>query len=220
MHMPDGFLTLQVATIAFLIDIPFWILSFKKVRNTFDAKTAPLFGTLTALIFAAQMVNWPIGPGGTTGHLIGSPLISILLSPYSGVIALSIILLVQALVFNDGGLTTYGGNVLSMAVVGSFVGYATYKATLKIMGKLKVNEKAKIIVASFLGGWIGITFAALSTGIQLGLSSSVFGYGLSITVPVMAISHAIIGIGEGAITAAAVYYISKVRPDLVRGDKG
>ena len=216
MHMPDGFLTLQVATIAFLIDIPFWILSFKKVRNTFDAKTAPLFGTLTALIFAAQMVNWPIGPGATTGHLIGSPLISILLSPYSGIIALSIILLVQALVFNDGGLTTYGGNVLSMAVVGSFVGYATYKATLKLMGKLKVNEKAKIIVASFLGGWIGITFAALSTGVQLGLSSSVFGYGLSITVPVMTISHAIIGIGEGAITAAAVYYVSKVRPDLVR----
>lgn len=216
MHMPDGFLTLQVAIVAFLIDVPFWILSFKKVRSTFDEKTAPLFGTLTAIIFAAQMVNWPIGPGGTTGHLIGSPLVSILLSPYSGVIALSIILLVQALVFNDGGITTYGGNVLSMAVVGSFVGYATYRATFKLLNKLKVNERTKLIIASFFGGWLGITFAALSTGIQLGFSSSVFGYGLSVTVPVMAISHAIIGIGEGAITAAAVYYVSKVRPDLVK----
>lgn len=216
MHMPDGFLTLQVAAIAFLIDIPIWILSFKKVRNTFDEKTAPLFGTLTALIFAAQMVNWPIGPGGTTGHLIGSPLVSILLSPYSGVIALSIILLVQALVFNDGGITTYGGNVLSMAVVGSFFGYATYKVTLKLLNKLKVSKGTKLIVASFLGGWVGITFAALSTGIQLGLSSGVFGYGLSVTVPVMTISHAIIGIGEGAITAVAVYYISRVRPDLIK----
>lgn len=215
--MPDGFLTLQIAVIAFLIDIPFWIISFKKARGTFNEKTAPLFGTLTALVFAAQMVNWPIGPGGTTGHLIGSPLISMLLSPYSGVIALSIILLVQALVFNDGGITTYGGNVLSMAVVGSFVGYATYKATLKLMSKLKVSKRTKLIVASFLGGWIGITSAALSTGIQLGLSSSVFGYGLSITVPIMTISHAIIGIGEGAITATAVYYVSKVRPDLVKG---
>ncbi|MEM0162591.1 MAG: energy-coupling factor ABC transporter permease [Thermoproteota archaeon] len=216
MHMPDGFLTLQVAAIAFLIDIPFWILSFKKVRRTFDEKTAPLFGTLTALIFAAQMVNWPIGPGGTTGHLIGSPLVSILLTPYSGVIALSIILLVQALVFNDGGITTYGGNVLSMAVVGSFVGYATYKTTFKLLSKLNVNKRTKLIIASFLGGWLGITSAALSTGIQLGLSSSVFGYGLSITIPVMVVSHAIIGLGEGAITATVVYYISKVRPDLVK----
>lgn len=218
--MPDGFLTLQVAILVFLTDIPFWAISFKKVKNMFDEKTAPLFGTLTALVFAAQMVNWPIGPGGTTGHLIGSPLISILLSPYAGVIAISIILLIQALVFNDGGITTYGGNALSMAVVGSFAGYMVFKLTLKLLNKLtflKTNDKLKIAVASFFGGWIGITFAALSTGIQLGLSSSVFGYGLGITVPVMTISHSVIGIGEGAITAVAVYYTSKVRPDLIKG---
>lgn len=200
MHIPDGYLDLRIALTFFVLTIAVLGYSLMKLRGE---RLTSLFGIVSAAIFAAQMLNWPI-PGGTSAHFVGGSLAGILLGPFAGCVSMAIVLTIQTLVFNDGGITAWGANVWNMAVVNVFVGYYVYKA-LQRFGKG---------FASFLAGWIGITLAAIFAGIELGLSTS-FAYGLTITVPVMGLWHAALGVVEGAITAGVVGYIAAHRSDVL-----
>lgn len=198
MHIPDGYLDLSIAGLFYILTIAVLGYSIYRLKEL-----TPLFGIVAAAIFAAQMLNWPI-PGGTSAHFVGGALAGILLGPYAGALAMAVVLTIQCLVFADGGITALSANIWNMAVVNVFVGYYTYKAL----------ERFNRAVAAFIAGWIGITVAAIFAGLEIGISSS-FGYGLSVTVPVMGMWHAILGIIEGVITVGVVSYIASTRPDVL-----
>lgn len=203
MHIPDGFLDLNVAAILYIMSVAVVGYSVLKMKEL-EVNRA-LIGVVAAAMFAVQMLNWPI-PGGTSAHFVGGALAGILLGPYAGGLAMALVLVIQGLVFADGGLTALGANVWNMAVVNVFVGYYIYRAL----------EKVNRSVAAFTAGWLGITTAAIFTGIEVGLSSS-FKYSLAAAVTVMGTWHGILGIIEGFITAGVVTYISSMRPDLLEG---
>lgn len=200
MHIPDGYLDLSIAGTFFVLTLVILGYSIYRLRGD---KLTPLFGVVSAAIFAAQMLNWPI-PGGTSAHFVGGALAGILLGPYAGALAMAIVVTIQTLVFSDGGITAWGANVWNMAIVNVFVGYYLFR----IFSGFNKN------VAAFIAGWLGITVAAIFAGLQIGLSTS-FAYGLSITIPVMGLWHAILGIVEGVITAGVVGYLAMRRADLL-----
>ena len=202
MHIPDGFLDPLTAAATYAIMLAYTAFAFIKLRREESEDKATLAAVLAAGIFAAQMLNWPI-PGGTSLHFVGGALAGILLGPWLGYISLFLVLLVQCLVFHDGGITALGANVLNMAIIDVLVGYALYKA---FPGKYKP-------VGAFLGGWLGITLAGVACGIEIGVSSQL-PYGLAVTVPVMGVWHAILGVVEGVITAAVVTYLARRAPYL------
>ena len=203
MHIPDGFLDLSIAAIFYIMSLAVVGYSILKMRE--QEVNRALIGIVAAGIFAVQMLNWPI-PGGTSAHFVGGALAGILLGPYAGCLAMTLVLVIQGLVFADGGLTALGANVWNMAVVSVFAGYYIYR------GLEKVNRS----VAAFAAGWLGITIAAIFTGIEVGLSSS-FKYSLATAVTVMGMWHGVLGIIEGIITAGVVTYITSMRPDLLEG---
>lgn len=202
MHIPDGFLDPLTAAVTYAIMLAYTAYAFVKLRREGSEEKATLAAVLAAGIFAAQMLNWPI-PGGTSLHFVGGALAGILLGPWLGYISLFLVLLVQCLVFHDGGITALGANVLNMAIIDVLVGYALYKA---------FPEKHKP-VGAFLGGWLGITLAGVACGVEIGVSSQL-PYGLAVTVPVMGVWHAILGVVEGVITAAVVTYLARKAPYL------
>lgn len=200
LHIPDGYLDLSVAAAFFVFTLIVLGYSAYKLKRE---KLTPLFGVVAAAIFAAQMLNWPI-PGGTSAHFVGGSLAGIILGPYAGAIAMAVVLTIQTLVFADGGLTAWGANVWNMAVVNVFVGYYFYRAL----------EKFGRGLAAFVAGWFGITLAALFAGFEIGISTS-FGYGLGVTIPVMGVWHAVLGVIEGIITAGIVTYITSAKPEIM-----
>ncbi|KYC47440.1 MAG: cobalt transport protein CbiM [Candidatus Methanofastidiosum methylothiophilum] len=204
MHIPDGFLDMNIAVLYYLLTaIVVGICIYKIKKDGIDEKRVPIAGLVAAGIFAAQMLNWPI-PGGTSAHFVGGAVAAIILGPFLGCIAMVSVVSIQALVFGDGGITALGTNLFSMAIVGVFVAYYIYKALNKY------NTK----IAAFVAGWIGITLGAINTGIATGLSST-FQYAITTTVPIMGIWHGILGIIEGLITVAIIAYIEKNREDIL-----
>ena len=208
MHIPDGFISLSIAAVAFAITIIIWIISFKKVKNNLDEKQVPIMGLLTALFFAAQMMNYPI-IGGTTAHVLGGASLGIILGPYAGSISMTIILVLQALLFGDGGLTTLGANVLNMGIIGVFV------PAFMLLALNKVSKGKGLFVWVFISAFVGDVLAAIAAGAELGLSTSTFLYGLNVAVPAMAINHSIIGAIEGVVTVVLVAALLNLRPDVL-----
>ncbi len=209
MHIPDGFISLYISIPAFIITLIFWAISFKKIKLT--EQQVPMMGLLTALFFAAMFVNYPV-IGGTTAHLLGGAAIGLILGPFAGLISITIILVLQALLFADGGLITLGANVLNMGVIGVFVPCAIFLFANKIF---KLKTTSSIFATVFVSAFAGDLLAALSAGTELGLSTSTFHYGLSLVLPAMAINHSIIGIAEGIITVILIGTLLKLRPDVL-----
>lgn len=206
LHIPDGFLDPLTAGVTYLISAAYAVYAFRKLRA--EKARLELVTPLAAGIFAAQMLNWPL-PGGTSLHFVGGALSGILLGPWLGFFPLFLVLLVQCLLFHDGGITALGANLLNMAVIDVLAGYAAYRLAPK---------RCKAFGA-FLGGWLGITLAGLACGVEIGVSSRL-PYGLAVTVPVMAGWHAALGVIEGVITAAVVSYISRRAPHLIEEGGG
>lgn len=209
MHIPDGYLDLRICAVMYLLAVVFWFFSFRKARDSLSERQIPLMASLTAMSFAAQMMNYPI-VGGTTAHLLGGPILAITLGPYSGVISMTIILLIQALFFGDGGITSFGANVWNMGIVGTFIPFIIYLLTLRV-----TSNQRRRLVGVFLGALVGDVLAALSAGLELGFSTT-FAYGVPIAVTAMVAHHVIIGVGEGAITVGIILALQKARPDLLR----
>jgi cobalt/nickel transport system permease protein len=209
MHIPDGYLTAYIYVPAFIITIIFWAIYLKKVKLT--EKQVPIMGLLTALFFAAMMMNWPV-VGGTTAHLLGGASMGLILGPAAGGISVTVILVLQAFLFGDGGLTTLGANVLNMGIIGVLVPCAIFLALNKLVGT-KGNKLYAII---FVSAFAGDLLAAIAAGTELGLSQPVFTYGLNVAIPAMAMNHSIIGVGEGIITMILVGTLLKLRPDILQ----
>jgi len=201
MHIPDGYLDWWVSILMYGISIAVIAYSIKKVGKIESSKI-PLIGIVAAGIFAAQMLNWPI-PGGTSAHFVGGAMAAILLGPYAGMLAMTSVLVIQCLVFGDGGISALGANIFNMAIVDVFVGYAVYNA-------LKKHNK----FSAFLAGWLGIWLAAIACGVEIGISS-IFAYKIAVTVPTMAIWHGALGIIEGIATMAIVSYIKAYHSEVL-----
>ena len=209
MHIPDGFLSPSVFVAAFVVTIIFWAISFKKIKLT--DKQVPIMGLLTALFFAAMMMNYPI-VGGTTAHLLGGASIGLILGPFAGCISVTIILVLQALLFGDGGLTALGANVLNMGVIGISVPCALFL----LMNKVVKGAGKALYVLIFISAFVGDVLAAIAAGTELGLSQPIFQYGLSVAVPAMAINHSILGVAEGIVTMILIGTLLKLRPDVLQ----
>lgn len=206
MHIPDGYLDLHIAVIFAVLSLLVLAYVLMRVRLEIDERRIPLVGLVAGGIFVAQMLDWPI-PGGTSAHLVGGGIAAILLGPYVGCIAMASVLIVQCLLFGDGGITALGANIWNMAIVNVFVAFFVYKLIRKNLGR-------GVDISSFAAGWAGVTLAAIFAGIEIGLSES-FKYSIWVTVPVMGIWHGLLGIIEGVITAGVALYIYKNRPDLL-----
>lgn len=208
MHIPDGFLSV-------LVSIVFWIISalvigiaLRKTNRMLGERQVPLMGVLAAAIFAGQMLNFSV-TGGTSGHLLGAALATILLGPWPAVLVMTSVVSVQALLFQDGGILALGANIFNMAVIGVFVSYAVYALLNRLLGKRSWG----IFAAGFAAAWSSIFIASLAAALQLALSGT---SPADVAVPAMAAIHALIGIGEGLITVGALAFIYSARKDLLR----
>ncbi len=208
MHIPDGFLSPEMILVTYVITVIFWAVSFRRVKFELDERMVPLMALLTALFFAAQMMNYPV-VGGTTAHLLGGASLGILLGPSTGLISMTIILLLQCLLFGDGGITALGANVLNMGVAGVIIPYVLF---VLITRATKGN---RLFLGAFVGGFVGDVLAAVLAGLELGLSVPTFLYGISISVPAMAIHHSIIGVAEGLVTGALLKLLISSKPEVL-----
>ena len=208
MHIPDGFLSPEISIVTFIITLVFWIISFLKAKNSLDERQVPIMGLLTALFFAAQMMNYPI-VGGTTGHLLGGASLGIILGPYAGCISITIILILQSLLFGDGGITALGANVLNMGIIGVFI------PAFLLLALNKLSKGKGLYAWVFISAFVGDVLAAIAAGAELGFSVQTFPYGLSVAVPAMAINHSVIGVIEGVVTMVLIGVLLKLRPDVL-----
>ncbi|MFP4073115.1 MAG: energy-coupling factor ABC transporter permease [Actinomycetota bacterium] len=211
MHAPDGFLNPGTAIVTAIIAVVVVGFALRQSKEQLKDKAIPLAGITAAFIFAAQMFNFPVA-AGTTGHLIGGALAAVLLGPSVGVVVVTIVVVVQALAFADGGLTALGYNVINMAIVPTYGGYAIFR----LMRSWLPKTSGGAIGATGVAAWSSVVLAALAFSIE-------WLFGASAPVPfddvfvAMVGVHALIGIGEAVISALAVGSVLTSRPDLVYG---
>jgi cobalt/nickel transport system permease protein len=207
MHIPDGFVSAPVAAAGYAAAGIAVAVAVRQTNHRFGERQAPLMGVMAAFIFAAQMMNFPVA-GGTSGHMLGAALATILLGPSAALIVLTCVIGVQALVFQDGGIAALGTNVFNMAVVGVSVSYVVYRAARALAG---ANPRL-IYVSAFAAAWLSIEAAALAASFELATSGTSPWH---VVMPAMVGVHALIGIGEGLITVAALAFITATRSDLL-----
>lgn len=208
MHIPDGFISTPVAAGGVAVAAGAVAYAVKATNRRLGEKQVPLMGVLAAFIFAAQMLNFPVA-GGTSGHFLGAALAAILLGPWVGLLIMTCVLLVQCLVFQDGGLLALGANIFNMGIVGCFLGYCIYRGIALLMG----GKRAAVLIGGGVAGWASVVAAALFCALELGISGTV---PLHVALPAMGSVHALIGIGEGLITAAVLALVMATRPDLMK----
>ncbi|WP_455351266.1 energy-coupling factor ABC transporter permease [Streptomyces sp. SYSU K217416] len=214
MHVPDGFINAPVSVAAGVVAAGAVAVSLRGARRELDERTAPLAGLVAAFIFAVQMLNFPVA-AGTSGHLLGGALAAILVGPYTGVLCVSVVLLMQGILFADGGLTALGVNITIMGVVTAVVAYALFRGLVKILPRGRRSVTASAFVAALVS--VPASAAAFTLLYAVGGTTDVpIGKVLTAMVGV----HVLIGIGEAAITAATVGAVIAVRPDLVHGARG
>lgn len=222
MHIPDGYLGPVTCAAGFAAMVPVWAIASRQVKKELDSKQVPLLAIGAAFSFVIMMFNVPI-PGGTTGHAVGGALVAILLGPWAATLAVSVALVIQALLFGDGGITAIGANCFNMAFVLPFVGYGVYRL---LSGKSKITSGRRAIAAG-IAGYVGLVtasfFASVEFGIQPVLHHTAAGqalycpYGLSVTIPAMVGEHALIfGWVEAIATALVVKFLQKQEPDILR----
>jgi cobalt/nickel transport system permease protein len=204
LHIPDGFLTLVISLLCWLATVVMLAVAVRKAQADYDERLIPVAGVMAAFIFAAQMLNFPVA-GGTSGHLIGAALAFIVLGPWLGLLVMTAVIALQALLFQDGGLVVMGANILVMGIVPGFVGYGVYRLATS-------RSKSIKLVAAGVGAWLSVVAAALVTSLLLAFSGTA---NLSIVVPVMVGVHMLIGIGEALVTVAALAFIMRSRPALL-----
>jgi cobalt/nickel transport system permease protein len=221
MHIPDGYLGPTTYVTMFVATIPFWTIAARKLNKTLKAKQAPYMALGAAFSFVIMMFNIPI-IGGTTGHATGATLVAILLGPWAALISVSVALIIQALLFGDGGITAIGANCFNMAVVGVFTGYGVYRLIAANSDRLSKRR----IVAGAIAGYVSLNVSALVTAVEFGiqpiLEKSANGqplyspFPLSIAIPAMATEHLLLfGFIEALITALVIKYFQKNNPEIL-----
>jgi len=213
MHVPDGFFDAPTSVVTGVVAAGTVAVALRRARSELDERTAPMAGLVAAFIFAVQMLNFPVG-AGTSGHLMGGALAAVLVGPWTGILCMSVVLLVQGLLFADGGLTALGTNIVLMGVVTVGVGWIVFKGVLAVTRK---NEGA-VVVGAFLGALLSVPAAAI-VFVMLFEVGGTADISLSALIAAMVGWHVLIGIGEAVITALTVSAVVAVRPDLVYGAK-
>ncbi|MDI6712112.1 MAG: energy-coupling factor ABC transporter permease [Anaerosomatales bacterium] len=209
MHIPDGMLDTKTWATAWVGSAGALAYAARRVRQAVDDSRLVLMSVIAALIFALQMLNFPVA-GGTSGHFAGGAAAAILLGPWQALLVMAGVLGVQALFFADGGITAFGANVVNMGVVAVFVGWAVYRAASG-----RSPSPGRRSAAAFAAGWAGCFVASLFAALELWISGRA---PLLAVVSAMGFWHAVIGIGEGLITAGLVAYLAQTRPGLLDAD--
>lgn len=218
MHIPDGYLSPLTCVVGYAAVMPFWWLALRQVRRRLTTRLVPTIAVFTAFSFVVMMFNLPI-PGGTTAHAIGIGIATIVLGPWAAMLAVSMALLIQALFFGDGGITTFAFNSLNMAVIGAGVAWATYR-----LGTRGAASRTRQIVAAGLAGYLAINAAGMATALELGLQPMLFHtadgtplyapYPLHVSIPAMAVAHlTLAGAAELVATAGILAWLQKSNPE-------
>jgi cobalt/nickel transport system permease protein len=220
MHIPDNYLSPMTCAVMAIAVAPAWIVSSKKVDKELPNAKIPLLGIGAAFSFLIMMLNVPV-PGGTTVHAVGGTLLAVLLGPWAACIAISVALLIQALLFGDGGILAFGANCFNMAFVIPFLGYFIYR----FIGE-RVKTRTGEYVGIALGSYLGINMAALCAAVEFGLQSALFRdaaghplycpYPLAVSIPSMLLPHlAVAGVVEAAFTVAIVAFVKRASPGTI-----
>ncbi|HTZ11708.1 MAG TPA: cobalt transporter CbiM [Candidatus Margulisiibacteriota bacterium] len=221
MHIPDGYLGPETSGAMYAVMLPIWVVASRIVKKTLKARQVPLLAIGASFSFVIMMFNLPI-PGGSTGHAVGAVLVGILLGPWAACIAVTVALVVQALLFGDGGITAIGANCFNMAFIEVFAGYYLYKL---ISGNSVITSGRRVMAAG-IAGYIALNIAALSAAVMFGIQPLLYKsangrslycpYGLNVAIPAMAGEHLLIfGWAEAVVTALVVKYLQKQDPALL-----
>lgn len=221
MHIPDNYLSPSTCAVMTVAMVPVWTYAIKKVKIEITKEKMPLLGVGAAFSFLGMMFNIPL-PGGTTGHAVGGALIAMLLGPNAACLSVSVALLIQALLFGDGGILAFGANCFNMAFVLPYLGYAVYQLVLKYTKTEKGN-----LFAAGLGAYVGLNAAALCAAIEFGIQPLLFSdasgqalycpYPLSVSIPAMMLGHlTVAGLAEAVFTIAIYSFIKRVSPGMLQ----
>ncbi|GAB1512685.1 energy-coupling factor ABC transporter permease [Actinophytocola sp. KF-1] len=209
MHMSDGLINAPTSLIFGGVAVAGMAVAMVGARRDLDDRTAPMAGLVAAFVFATQMLNFPVLPG-VSGHLLGGALAAILAGPYVGALCVGIVLVVQALVFADGGLTALGANITNMAVIGTAAGYLVAVA----LRRFATRGKTGLAAVAFLAAFVNTVVASLGFVLEFAIGGDA-AFSLGGVTATMVGLHALIGVGEGVITALTVTAVAATRPDLV-----
>ncbi len=221
MHIPDGYLSPETIAAMYVVTTPLWLRATQKVKQLLSSRTVPLVAVFSAFSFIIMMFNVPL-PGGTTGHAVGATLAAIVLGPWAAVLTTSVALIIQALFFGDGGILALGANVFNMGIAIPFVGYYLY---LWLAGNSELTSSRRV-VAGAVAGYVAINFAALLTGIELGIQPILFHdaaghalyfpYPLQVSIPALLIGHLTVGgLVEAAATGLVIAWLQRSNPQLL-----
>lgn len=222
MHIPDGYLSPQTCIAGFVVAVPTLALAARRVRTVVRTRHVPTLALFSAMCFLVMMFNIPI-PDGTTAHAVGGGIIAIVLGPWAAMIAVSVALAFQALLFGDGGVLAYGVNVVNMAIALPLVAYGLYKL---ISGTSPLTSPRRILGAA-VGGYVGLNVSALLTGIELGIQPGLFHdasgaplyspYTLGQAIPAMLLAHLVVaGFAEGALSGGVLGYLQRANQPLLK----
>ncbi|MBD2211597.1 energy-coupling factor ABC transporter permease [Calothrix sp. FACHB-156] len=212
MHIPDGFVSIPVAGATGVASAAALLIALRRSQDAFGVRRAPVLGLTTAFIFAAQMVNFPVA-GGTSGHLLGGTLAAVILgSPWAGALCIATVLIIQAVLFADGGITALGANILNMAFIGVWVGWGLTQTLQRLFG----GSTKRLPLAAGIAGGVSVVVAAIACALELALSGTA---SVTVVLPAMTGTHILIGIGEGLITGSVLVYLARQRPDLLPGEQ-
>jgi cobalt/nickel transport system permease protein len=206
LHIPDGFLSAPVAILGWVVTAGVIAVAARRAERTLSDRAVPLMGVMAAFIFAAQMMNFPVA-GGTSGHLLGGALAAALLGPWAAIIVMTAVVGLQGLLFQDGGLLVMGVNIFNMGIVTVSLATLLFRVTRPLAGR-----GAGALVVAFITAWLTVEASAVLAAIELAASGT---SPLAVALPAMAGVHALIGIGEGLITAAALAFIRTTSPNLL-----
>lgn len=207
LHISDGLLSPSVSALFWILTVACIAWAVQRTNRTLDDRQVPLMGVMAACIFAAQMLNFPIA-GGTSGHLLGGALAAIVLGPWAGVLVMTCVVALQALLFQDGGIVVMGANIFNMGVLTALAGSTIFYGLIRLTGR----KSWGLMVSGFTAAWITVVLSAAMTSVQLAASGTA---SAPVVFPAMIGVHLLIGIGEGLITTAALSFILATRPDLL-----
>lgn len=207
MHIPDGFLSTAVSLVLWVASVALVSIALRRVGRNLGERQVPLMGVLAAAIFAGQLLNFTVA-GGTSGHLLGATLATILLGPWPAIVVMTSVVSVQAIVFQDGGLLALGPNLFNMALIGVAVSHFANSSIRRIVR----GPQPALFVGAAVSAWLSIVVAALACALELAVSGT---SPANLAIPTMGGIHALIGVGEAVITLGAVAFLRAARPDLL-----
>ena len=209
MHIPDGFINPATAATMFAVSSVFLVWSWKKIKAEYPSSFVAVLSISSAFVFAAQMINFPI-VYGTSGHLVGGTFLAVLLGPYAAMLSMTIVLMMQAFFFADGGIIAFGANIFNMAVIGALSFFI-----VKLLNQ-KSTSPRRFASSVFTASWLSVVVGSLAAAVEIGISPAFAeAGGIMVTIPAMLFWHVLIGLGEGAITTTLIMSLQRLQPAVI-----